>query len=189
MSAEPAQDTASESHSAADEPSLQRVRLSRKHLKVGALLLLVMALEAAGIYLILPRPAESSSEPRQGVALQDEESDQRAGPIGDTVEVEVGTFRCTNSRAVTGAVVHVSFKLVAIVSRSQQRAFETAATGLHKNRVRQAVLEVVRSANLEDLNDPKLRTIKRQTREKINKVLRKSYVIETVISEFTVLEQ
>ena len=76
-----------------------------------------------------------------------------------------------------------------VTAHGQDVAFETAANQHHNARVRQAVLKVARSASLEDLNDPNLTTIKRQLREEINKVLRKSYVTEVVISDFKTMEQ
>ena len=59
----------------------------------------------------------------------------------------------------------------------------------NKARVKQAVIEVVRKSSLTDLNDPQLSTMKRMMKEAINKVLKKSYIIETVISEYRTMTQ
>ena len=60
---------------------------------------------------------------------------------------------------------------------------------VNTDRVRQAVVKVARSSNREDLEDPNLSTMKRLIREEINKVLRKSFIIEVVISDFRTMEQ
>jgi hypothetical protein len=60
---------------------------------------------------------------------------------------------------------------------------------MHTARIRQAVNKIVRSSSLEELNDPSLGTIKRLTREEINRLLRKSYVSEVVITDVRIIEQ
>ena len=59
----------------------------------------------------------------------------------------------------------------------------------HKYSVRQAVEQIVRKAQREDLNDPNLSTLRRLIREEVNKVLGKSFVIEAVIHDFSMIEQ
>ena len=144
-----------------------------------AILLLVVSLGMAGAFLLLI-PGNSASH--SGVAIETEEG-------VDAVEVMVDSFSTTNSRAAPGSVIHLTFKLTAVVPKGQEIAFEHAANQQSNARVRQAVLKVARSAGLDDLNDPNLTTIKRQLREEINKVLRKSYVTEVVISDFKTMEQ
>ena len=55
--------------------------------------------------------------------------------------------------------------------------------------MRQAIVEVIRSSSLPDLDDSDLITIKRLMKEKINKVLRNSYIIQVFVSDFRVLIQ
>jgi flagellar basal body-associated protein FliL len=160
-----------------ESPPAKRTLLS-KPLFFGALLLVVSA-GMAGTFLVLLHDDEAHKDE---LALTTEEGN-------DAVEVTVDTFSTTNSRAAPGAVIHLTFKLTAVVAKGQDVAFETAANQHHNARVRQSVLKVARSASLEDLNDPNLTTIKRQLREEINKVLRKSYVTEVVISDFKTMEQ
>lgn len=146
-----------------------------------AVLLLVVSAGLAGAFLwLLPGSSEAHGH--------DEAAAGEHGPSGDAVEVLIDTFSTTNSRAAPGSVIHVTFKLTAIVPAGQDVAFEHAANQHHNARVRDVVQMVARSASLEDLNDPNLTTIKRQLREEINKVLRKSYVTDVVISEFKMIE-
>jgi len=158
-------------------PPARRTLLS-KPLFLGVLLLVVSA-GMAGTFLVLLADDET---PPDELALAAEEGT-------DAVEVAIDSFSTTNSRAAPGSVIHLTFKLTAVVAAGQDIAFENAANQHHNARVRQAVLKVARSASLEDLNDPNLTTIKRQLREEINKVLRKSYVSEVVISDFKTMEQ
>lgn len=173
----------------------KKTGLLGKPLVLGVLLLVVMAAEAGVFLLLLPSPAQTES-------AEEEHGDGHGGGHGghgghttasdeghDTVEVIVDNFSTTNSKAAPGATVHLAFKLTAIVPNGQDVAFEHAANQTHKAQVRDSVIRVVRSARLEDLNDPALTTLKRQLREEINKVLKKSYVSEVAISEFKVMEQ
>lgn len=163
-------------HEAGTTPA--RSTLLSKPLFLGVLLLVVSA-GMAGTFLVL---LNGEGGHQDELALTTEEG-------SDAVEVAIDSFSTTNSRAAPGSVIHLTFKLTAVVAAGQDMAFEHAANQHHNARVRQAVLKVARSASLEDLNDPNLTTIKRQLREEINKVLRKSYVTEVVISDFKTMEQ
>jgi flagellar basal body-associated protein FliL len=170
----------------------KKTGLLGKPLVLGVLLLVVMAAEAGVFLLLLPAPAHTES-------AEEEHGDGHGGgghgghgasdEGHDTVEVIVDTFSTTNSKAAPGATVHLTFKLTAVVPSGQDVAFEHAANQAHKAQVRDSVIRVARSARLEDLSDPALTTLKRQLREEINKVLKKSYVSEVAISEFKVMEQ
>jgi flagellar basal body-associated protein FliL len=165
-------------HAAATE---SRTGLLGKPVFLGVILMVVMAAEAGVLLLFLPGPtADAQSE--DGHSAADPEEPQ-------AVEVMVDTFSTTNARAAPGTVIHVNFKLTAVVPSGQQMAFDHAANQEHNARVRQAVLKVCRNASLDDLNDPSLTSIRRQLREEINKVLRKSYVTEVVISDYKTMEQ
>lgn len=172
------------------EPEHSKSGFRSRQLKMLVLLVVVMAAEAAGFYLLIPPPAPAEKEGSTPSAMADE-----AAMVGqsrlesDTVEVPIGTFNCTNSRANPGAVNHVTFSLAAVVAADQAARLDRRVNKQHKARIRQAVIKVVRSANLEDLDDPNLSAIRRLIREEINKVLQQSMVNEIVISEFTRMEQ
>ena len=169
----------------APDASPRRFGLRERHLKVLGLLVIVMAVEAAGIYLLIPAPAASATG-----AESEAGSSTPAAELSDTVEVPIDPpFNVTNSRAAPGSIIHITFRLVAVVSGRQQTAFADAVNVIHSARVRQAIVKVARSSSMEDLSDPELSTLKRLIREEINKVLRKSYVIEVVISDFKTMEQ
>ncbi|QDT39049.1 flagellar basal body-associated FliL family protein [Stratiformator vulcanicus] len=150
---------------------------------LGGILVTMMAAEAAVLYIVLPSPSSAAA------GVEDDEFAAEDDGGVRPVEAEVDNFSSTNSRAAPGSVIHLTFKLTALVAESQKTAFEQAANEDNKARVRQAVIKVARSASLEDLNDPSLTTFKRLIREEINKILRKSYIIEVVINDFKIMEQ
>lgn len=113
---------------------------------------------------------------------QDEEQDSLA-------EVEIHTFNVTNNTAAADAIIHISFKLYALVAADQKSDFDKAANEDNKARVREAVERIARGATVEDLNDPAAGTLKRLLREEINKVLKQSYIVEVVLSDFKTMQQ
>ncbi len=188
MSTDVVEEIADDSGSEAAEPVLsRRFDFRSKKFKIVVLLLVVMTVEATAIYLLVPQPALS-----HGKFGTDGDPGQTPDPEGDpnlaTEEVFVDTFNCANGRASTG-IIHVTFDLAVTVAAGQAAKFDQAANVTHKYLVRQAIVKVARSSNLDDLNDPNLSTMKRLIREEVNKVLRKSYIIEVVISDFKTMEQ
>ncbi|HEX6984464.1 MAG TPA: flagellar basal body-associated FliL family protein [Planctomycetaceae bacterium] len=168
----------------ADAPPAEGKRRLGKPALIAVLLLVVSAGMAAAFLWLLPGGEGHGEEAAHG----HEAGHGAEGEGPDSVEVLIDTFSTTNSRAAPGTVVHVTFKLTGVVPAGQEVAFEHAANQHHNTRVRQAVEKVARSASLDDLTDPNLTTVKRQLREEINKVLRKSYLTEVVISDFKTIE-
>lgn len=159
-------------------PAPLRKTLLGKPAFIG-LLLLVVSVGMAGAFLVILSGGSEAAE---------EVEDPIDGGV-DSVEVAIDSFSTTNGRAAPGSVIHITFKLTAVVPVGQEIEFDRLANQQNNGRVRQVVEKIARSAGLDDLNDPSLATIKRQLREEINKVLRKSYVTEVVISDFKMMEQ
>ena len=154
-----------------------------KKVKTFALLLLIMLVEAAGIYVWLPDPSAKDNQDDTQNALKN------AGADVETVEVLIDEFRTTNSRAaVQGSEINLTFTLAAVVSRDAEFDFKEAVQKNHQYRVHQAVEKVCRSATLQELTDPEISTIKRKIKEEINKVLGTSYIIVIIISDWQVRE-
>jgi len=157
-------------------------------IKIAGLVCLLMIVEGVGLYLFFGSSNSTAAKTADEEDRLDVDKQDLSDPLTDSATVEIGSFNCTNSRADPGSTIHVSIKLHAIVSRDQEEWFNQAIK-LHKARVQQAIIQIARSSNLDDLNDPKLVTMKRLFREEINKVLRKSFIIEIVISDFRIMEQ
>jgi len=154
-----------------------------KLLKIGGLLLLVIILQIGISYWLLTPPTQPAE------LAEDTLSKGSENLQVTTAEVTVDNFSVTNNIAEPGATIHVTFNLVALVEQGAASDFDSMIKEKSKARVKQAVIEVVRKSSLGDLNDPQLSTMKRMMKESINKVLKKSYVIETVISEYRTMTQ
>ncbi len=176
-------DTADVSEEGSEETSKKKPGLfASKKVKVIGLVLIVMFVEALGMYFLLPTPSVAGEETNGSLASSGEDSANSEEQM-NIEEVEIGKFNTTNSIAAPGSTIHVSFTLVAIVSKENAATFTTDVKEKYNWRVKQAVSKVIRSASLEDLNAASQNTISRLVREEINKVLGKSYVIRVVLGE------
>lgn len=185
--AEVAEKTKPEEGAAADAAAPKK---KSKKLLIGGIVLLVVIVQAVVTYLLLPRHSSSEAADKhdeKGHHEAADEHDDESG-TGDMAEVPLGDFGFSNGTAAPGSIMHVDFKMSAITAGKQAASLEQQVKA-HQARIRQAVNRIVRSSNLEELNDPNLATIKRLTREEINRLLRKSYVIEIVITDFRLMEQ
>jgi flagellar basal body-associated protein FliL len=164
---------------------------SRKKMLIGAIVLVVVAVQAIVTWLLLPTSpsdgghAKSDAKDHAQAASHEPEED---APEGDVAEVALGDFSFSNTTAMAGAILHVDFKLAAVTSSKQASSLEERVK-TNTARIRQAVNKIVRSSNLEELNDPHLGTIKRLIKEDINRLLRKTYVNEIVITDVRIIEQ
>lgn len=160
------------------------MKLNLKAVIIAVGVVTAMALEGVVFLLMMPshpKPAAGDAQSAVETAAKDETADN------DTAEEAIGDpFNCTNNQQESN--LHLRFKVVAVVKANQSVAFRDMNTA-HKTRVRQAIEKIVRRAQREDLNDPNLSTLSRLMREEINKVLGKSYVIEAVIHDFSMIEQ
>ena len=158
---------------------------------VGVLLILVMGLQFFILWYFLGGESADTQQPNGDVALDDTPTigDPSNPGNSNTVEVEVDNFNCANGIASQGFTIHISFRLVAIVSSNSETRFYDAVHKEHKFRVHQAVDKVIRSSSQEDLKDANLDRIKRRIREDVNKVLGNSYIQDVIVTEFRMMEQ
>lgn len=162
----------------------------KKILIVAILLFMVMGMQIGILMYFFP--GSSSNEPPEvdGALSEVPAIGDPSNPgLGDTKEVEIGDFVCTNGIAAQGHAVHVTLRLVAIVPASLSDQFSQVAKKENKFRVRESVDHIIRSSGREDLNDPSLDMIKRRIKEDINKILGKSYVNKVIIADFKLMEQ
>lgn len=162
-------------------------------IKIGGLVVLLLVSQVAIFWVFFGGPAPSQTT--QAPAAAAEAADKKAVPEVEApeefseVQVSVQPFRCTNSKAAaSGGVVHIDFKLVALVP-APQAAKIAEKLKAHESRLRQNVAAVARSLTIEDLADPELSVMKRRIREQINKTLKDSAVQEIIIVDYTSIEQ
>jgi flagellar basal body-associated protein FliL len=166
----------------------------KKFVVIGAIILIVVIVQVVVTSLLMPgHPAADT-----GAKHEDKEHEHAAPDAhghgdgeaaeGEFAEVPMGDFSFSNGTAAPGMIIHVDFKLSAVATSKQASSLD-AQLKVHQARVRQAVNKIVRMCNLEELNDPNLATIKRLIREDINRLLRKSYILEVVITDVRTMEQ
>ncbi|MFH5803814.1 hypothetical protein [Alienimonas sp. DA493] len=145
--------------------------------KIAGLVLTVMLVEAGVLYVLLA-PEEVVAEEQ----LPDAATEELA-------EVAVDAFTTTNARAIPGRLVHLTFRLTAVVPAHRAEEIKESVGGAFQARIRQSVLEVARAATSDDLDDPRLRGFKGDLADAMNTVLREDVVRTAVVSEFKALEQ
>ncbi len=165
----------------------------KKWIVIGAIVLIVVIVQVVVTSLLLPGhpPADPAAKHDGKEEHEHAATDQHHGDgenDGEFAEVPMGDFSFSNGTAAPGMIIHVDFKLSAVATSKQASSLD-AQLKLHQARVRQAVNKIVRMSSLEELNDPNLATIKRLIREDINRLLRKSYVLEVVITDVRTMEQ
>lgn len=163
-------------------------------MKLGKLPLIVggvttaMLVEGVVLFFMLsggkPAPA-----PAEGDGAAPTEAVKPVEIEDKTAEVLIDNFNTTNSKAAPGSVIHVSMKLTAITPEGQSKDFEELANKTYKTRVRQVVERLIRGATMEELQDPSLSTLRRMIKEDINKLLSKSMVLDSTVSDFRLIEQ
>ncbi len=162
----------------AEKPALSgKFQINSKTIKILGLLLVVMVVEAVGIYFVLPPPAGTTGPEKLPTDVPEH-----------VVEVRIDDFKCANTQANPGGPIYVTFDLVVTVPTKQEENFRRAATVVHKFRLQQAVDGIIRSSSLDHLGDAELSVIKRKILNEIQKLLSVSYVNEVIISNFSLVE-
>ena len=161
-------------------------KLKKWIMRLAAIGLVLMVAEAVVLWMMLGGSSEEESA-EDVAAAQIAEGLQDITAASDLVEVAFDpAFAVTNATADLGTLVHVNFELVAGVAGKNEATFREAVEVNYRNRLRQAIGEIVRSASLEDLQDPDLNQLKRRIKEDLNKTLQSSYVVEVIIPKMQV---
>ncbi len=159
------------------------MKLNVKTLIIAGGVVAAMALEAVVFLILMPSPAPQAAAetatPAEETPEKMTESETKEEPIGEQ-------FNCTNNREES--IVHLRFKVMAVVKSGQEVPFREMNTA-YKARIRQAIEKIARNATREDFDDPSLNTLRRLIREEVNKVLGKSFVMDSVIYDFSMIEQ
>jgi flagellar FliL protein len=177
------------------EPAPQPVE--RKSLLRKAKLLifaaLVVAVECAVAYLYLPGVAEATDMPApppkpkaHALPVPDEKSAESHHE--GQVERELGQFSVTSFQPATSTALRIDFTLYATIAAEDGEHFDLAMEH-SRHRIRDQIIVIVRSCDLDDLTDAGLGLIKRRILEKTNHTLGKQYVKAVFFSDFSFIEQ
>lgn len=165
-------------------------RATRKLLFIGGLVALMVAVPGGVAWLLLRNcggAAATEAHPEQGETAHRAASTD-ADESDDATEVAIGDFNCSNGTASPGSILHVEFKMSALTTAKRVASLEQLMK-THHARIRGSVNRIVRGSSLEELNDANLFTIRRRLREELNRLFRKNFVAEVVITDFRVVEQ
>lgn len=109
-------------------------------------------------------------------------------PKSDSEEVDLGEFTITSYQPTSSTTMFINFRLYGTILRKQTAEFNERLEA-SKNRVRDNIITIVRSAEVADLTDAGLGLIKRKILETTNKTLGKPLLKEVVFSDFSYVEQ
>ena len=159
-------------------------------LVIGAIVAGVIAAQIGVTYLLMRETAPSNdatarSERTHSGTEHDPEHD---ADREESAEIALGEFSFSNTAAVPGIIMHVDFKLTALALPSQSAILESQIKR-SRERVRETINKVVRSASYDELIDPNLGTLKRMMRDELNRMLDKSLIGEVVINDIRILQQ
>jgi flagellar basal body-associated protein FliL len=192
MAADVAEQPKSAESAAHDAPASAKKKPT-KILVVAGIVMLVIVVQIVVTMMLLPGHKSSGggdhkSESKEHATDDHHGGGEGEGAEGEFAEVTLGDYSFSNSTAVPGIIIHVDFKLSAVATSKMASSLESQLK-VHQMRVREKVNKIVRSSNLDELNDPNLGTIKRLIKEDINRLLRKTYVVEVIITDMRVMEQ
>lgn len=176
-----------------DEPTREAPRSLLAKLRLVLFAVAVVVVECAIAWLYIPEGGEATALAREGHAAAETsevlpEPEEEKKPDKSELEVELGEFGVTSFQPASGTTLRIDFHLYGTIDPEDQPAFEEAMT-IHRQRIRDQVILIVRSAELSDLTDPGLGLIKRRILEKSNNTLGKPYLDSIVFSAFSFIEQ
>ncbi len=150
-------------------------------------IVVVIALECGLAWWFFPQAADAGGEEPEPVttAAVVEPVEPNVGPL---VEVDLQEFSVTSFQPVANTTWRVRFHLYGIVSEHELLAFKQAYEK-SQNRIRDQILEIVRSSDVSDFADAALGLIKRKISAKVNELLGQPLLRGVVFSDFDFYEQ
>jgi len=164
-------------------------------IKVLGILGAIVMLECVVAYMMLPSGGDPellrqryADKAREGVEVLPEDAELDPLPASDQTELFIGQFAVTSFQPVTNTSLRIDFNLYGITAKGDSADLETILEE-HTHRIRDQIIVTVRSADLEMLNDPMLRSLKRRIRDKINQIASKPLLRGVIVSDFSLMEQ
>jgi flagellar basal body-associated protein FliL len=155
----------------------------------AVIVIAVVSGEGAAAYMLLPSAADSAAAARAALeAHAPEPEDDHHSKEPELEEVDLEQFKITSFQPASSITLRIEFRLYGMVKGDKAEEFRTLAAS-KKNRLRDNVMSIIRSADMNDLTDPALGLIKRKILETTNKALGKPLLQGVVFAEFTFLEQ
>jgi len=143
--------------------------------------------EGVAAFMLMPSVEQSAKAAQEALAAKPPEPETNAHDA-ELTEVDLEPFKITSFQPASSITLRVEFHLFGMVPADKAEAFKPLYEA-KKNRVRDNVNGIIRSAEMNDLTDPGLGLIKRKILETTNKALGKPMLEGVMFSEFTFLEQ
>lgn len=155
-----------------------------------AFIVIVACVQIVVTDLLMPGSADSSARRRaeQNSAAAGQRDSDHESSAEQFAEVAMGDFSVSNTAAMRNVITHVNFKLTALTSSSQASSLESQIKW-NEERFREAVNRTVRNANIDELYDPTLETIKRLILEETNRIFGRKVVVEILMNDIRVIQQ
>lgn len=166
-------------------------------LKVLGFVVVVVLVECAMAYMLLPDAAETAALARGSLAGGGGDGTSAAGEgvpaeaiPSDQREVDLGEFSVTAYHPTSDATLRIDFHLYGTIANDNEveDEFMELVEG-NRHRFRDQVLSTIRSAEMTDLTDPTLGLVKRKILEKINRTLGRPLLRAVIFSDFSFIEQ
>ncbi|MGC3966695.1 MAG: flagellar basal body-associated FliL family protein [Pirellulales bacterium] len=147
----------------------------------------VVSGEGVAAFMLMPSVEENAKHVQEALAAKPPEPhhDEHAVELD---EVDLEQFKITSFQPASSITLRIEFHLFGMVPHGKAEEFKTSYES-KKNRVRDNVMAIIRSAEMNDLTDPGLGLIKRKILETTNKALGKPLLEGVMFAEFTFLEQ
>ena len=142
----------------------------------------VVSGEGVAAFMLMPSVEENAKAAQEALAAKPPE------PHHSEHEVDLEEYKITSFQPASSITLRIEFHLFGMVPHDKAEGFKTAYES-KKNRVRDNVMAIIRSAEMNDITDPGLGLIKRKILETTNKALGKPMLEGVMFAEFTFLEQ
>jgi flagellar FliL protein len=146
--------------------------------------LLTSAYRPSGVPIAAGPPKQAAG---QGKPAREPEDASEKGQTED-LEVDLGKFDVNSFQPKANTTSIIDFHLYATIASSDKSAFN-ASIEQNKNRLRDQILVIVRSADLAELTEPGLGLLKRRILEKSNTILGKAFLQTIIFGDFSFTEQ
>jgi len=171
---------------------------SRKLIAIAVVFVAVL-INLGLAYAIIPSAEDIEAQKRIMAGMPSEEDAGSESEVGDsseeqavadetTVEETLGEFNISAFQPLSSTTIRIDFNLVGVVEAEAVGAFREQYDK-HENRIREQILIIMRSADIDDLSEAGLGLIKRRILDKTNRLLGQPYLQSVVFSNFSFVEQ
>lgn len=158
----------------------------------AVIVIAVVSGEGVAAYMLLPSAEANAKAAQEALAAEPPEHEDAHGhghnKHAELSEVDLEQYKITAYQPSSSMTLRIEFRLYGMVPAEKAGDFKHAFE-VKKNRVRDNVMGIIRSSDMNDLTDPELGLIKRKILETTNKALGKPLLEGVAFSEFTFLEQ